>query len=377
MIKKKRIVDIIICCGLFSAILGLVMFPSDMVGAASDGVELCLQVIIPSLFPFFVLSSLIVRLGVAGKIGRIMSPVMRPLFNVSGSCASALVLGSIGGYPVGARTIVNLYNEKGCTKEDAQRMLAFCNNSGPAFIFGIVGSGLFGNGKIGLMLYVIHILSAVLVGVFFRFTGGKASSAYSVASSDSAEAFPVAFTKSVSTSFTSCIGLCGFVIFFTVFIKLLDISGIIGAISNVFSVFTADSIFVESILTGIVELTGGIYGLAGASLGTGSLIAACAFMLGWGGLSVHFQTLSLLEGTDLSSKSYFTGKLMQGVISAFLTLLVTAVLPSDSVISAAFIQSAGPDRVSPVKISLCLFIICSIAAFISSKKGGKSHGKAL
>ena len=94
----------LICCGA-----ALVCFPKEAVEAASGGLELCLNVIIPSLFPFFVISTLAVELGLAEKMGRLIQPVMRRLFNVSGACASAFVLGFVGGYPVGARTAIALY----------------------------------------------------------------------------------------------------------------------------------------------------------------------------------------------------------------------------------------------------------------------------
>ena len=78
-------------------------FPHSPVGAARDGLKLCIDAIIPSLFPFFVLSALAVDLGLAGCLGKVFEPVMRPLFNVNGACVSAFALGFVGGYPVGAK----------------------------------------------------------------------------------------------------------------------------------------------------------------------------------------------------------------------------------------------------------------------------------
>ncbi len=107
---------------------------------------------------------------------------MRPLFHVSGACASAFALGFIGGYPVGAKTAISLYENGMCTKTEAERLLAFCNNSGPAFILGVVGAGVFASSRVGVLLYLAHAAASICIGILFRFTrpaqppGGRSGS---------------------------------------------------------------------------------------------------------------------------------------------------------------------------------------------------------
>ncbi len=147
--------DLLLGLVLLAATLALVVWPEQSMEAARTGLQLCYNVIIPSLFPFFVLSSLVVELGLAGYVGRAREGIMRPLVNVPGSCASAVALGFIGGYPVGARTAISLYEKGMCTKTEAERLLAFCNNSGPAFILGVVGAGVFSSSRVGVLLYLV------------------------------------------------------------------------------------------------------------------------------------------------------------------------------------------------------------------------------
>ena len=169
----RRLFDALICLALFAAVAALIIFPKESIAAAQNGLTLCINVIIPSLFPFFVLSTLIVQLGIARYFGRILEPVMRPLFNVGGACSTAFVLGFIGGYPVGAKTVIALYENGSCTKAEAERLLSFCNNSGPAFIFGVVGAGVFSSSTVGLLLYLTHSLASICVGLIFRNWGVK------------------------------------------------------------------------------------------------------------------------------------------------------------------------------------------------------------
>lgn len=129
LLRQQKVRDALAGLALLIATAGLVAAPGEAIAGAKDGLVLCFNVIVPSLFPFFVLSSLVVDLGLAAYLGRALEGLMRPLFRVSGSCAAAVALGFIGGYPVGARTALQLYQQGLCSKPEAERLLAFCNNS--------------------------------------------------------------------------------------------------------------------------------------------------------------------------------------------------------------------------------------------------------
>ena len=284
--RRKHIYDIAVCLSLIVAITALLRFPNESILAARDGLSLCLNVIIPSLFPFFVLSALVVETGITRHLGKLLEPVMRPLFNVGGSCVAAFVLGFIGGYPVGAKTVISLYENGDCTKTEAERLLSFCNNSGPAFIFGVVGAGVFSSGVIGLVLYLAHTLASLIVGIIFR-NWGKNNIRHEISRKKTTAppaSFSAAFTTSVKSSFQSIINICGFVIFFTVFIRLLFVSGFIpwlaGLIGLILSPLGFDSRWAERLLTGIIELSSGVWSLNDAAGQLTASVAMAAFMLG-------------------------------------------------------------------------------------------------
>ena len=382
---RQRIFDLLTVLGLAAVTLGLVVFPSPMVEAARDGVELCFNVIIPSLFPFFVISALTVELGLAEKLGRLMAPVMRPLFHVGGNCASALVLGFIGGYPVGARTVISLYEGGKCSRAEAERMLAFCNNSGPAFIFGVVGAGIFASGKVGLILYLAHIAASILVGLLFRSWGPRSVTLGSARSNTRPAPFPEAFVRSVGSSFTTALGICGFVIFFTVFIRLLFLSGVLRTVTALLGALGLDESWAGTLLTGIIELTSGVWSLREVSAGIPSSIAMAAFMLGWAGLSVHCQVLSFIGSTGLSVKTYILGKLLHGLISAGLVMLLTAFISVDGPVAAVLAEQVGdiagltfPSalRASAI-LSAGILLIFSAVSYFSVKISGKTRNKGV
>ena len=69
---RPRFRDGVFSLGVALMVLSLLLFPKQSVAAAGDGVQLCLNVILPSLFPFFVLSTLCVELGMIGALGKLM-----------------------------------------------------------------------------------------------------------------------------------------------------------------------------------------------------------------------------------------------------------------------------------------------------------------
>lgn len=333
--------DLLLGLVLMAAALALVVWPQESMEAARNGLQLCYNVIIPSLFPFFVLSSLVVDLGLAGYLGLAMEKLMRPLFHVPGCCAAALALGFVGGYPVGARTAIALYENGQCTKTEAERLLAFCNNSGPAFIFGVVGAGVFASSRVGLLLYLTHAAASLCIGVLFRFYRRGAESAGGGQILFQSKRLGAAFTDCVKSSFSGTLNICAFVVFFTVVIQMLSVSGVLpalaGGLGTLLSPLGMTEQWGQRLLTGILEVSSGVCSLTGGGALSGRLSMA-AFMLGWAGISVHCQVLSFLGGSGLSARTYLTGKLLHGALSALFAWGLTRVFPLEAQVSASLAE---------------------------------------
>ncbi len=366
VLSNRACRDLLTAAALLLSVLTLVLFPSEAVEAAKSGLTLCLNVIIPALFPFFVLSSLCVELGLIRYFGRLLEPIMYPLFRLNGSCATAFALGIIGGYPVGARTALSLYEKRYCTKEEAERMLAFCNNSGPAFILGVVGAGVFSSGKAGILLYCIHICASVVVGLIFRFWHrGGAGPRQRIPVQISAVSFTEAFTTSVTSAFTATLSICGFVIFFTVVIRLLFLAGIIGllarGIAAVFAPIGLTQQWAERLLIGAIEMSSGVWSLQSAAGTLTGKLSMAAFILGWAGVSVHFQTLSFVGKSRLSARVYLVGKLLHGVLSAAFVFLACRIFPIADSVPAYYAEQIT--NIATMDFSTAL-IVSSVSALI-------------
>ena len=267
---------------------------------------LCLQTVLPSLFPFFVLSSLLVQSDVPRLLSRAMAGVMYPLFGVSGAGASALILGLLGGYPVGARTVAELYGRGEIAREEAEHLLAFCNNSGPGFFLGVCGTAVFGSARAGMYLYLIHVGAALVTGVLLRRDLGlprRKAVSRQRAPFDLAAALPAA----VQGSFAAVGSVSAFVIFFMVLLRLLSLVPALAALPPL----------PRAALFGFVEMTNGVNALSATRAG----FVLCAAIMNWGGLSVQAQTRALLAGSALSARRCVIGKAVQALVGVPLALL--------------------------------------------------------
>ena len=313
---KNRLPLLICICG-FAA---LALASAQVIERCRYALDLCLELILPSLFPFFVFSGLLNRLGLPGFLGRLLAGAASRIYGISGAGASALFIGLTGGYPLGAAYIADMERSGAITAKEGERLLAFCNNSGPAFIIGAVGAGAFHSSAAGFFLYGIHILSALLTGLFFRRKDYcREIQPIQLDSVYISQALPEAVKQSVA----SLMNVCGFVMCFTVLVGLLDVRGYVSLFCGwAGEHFGLELAFCHAAFTGLLELGSSVGAMAGLNI-TPLNMALAAGVLGWGGISVHFQTMSVLGGSNIKGALHFAGRLISAVIAAASAYMLT------------------------------------------------------
>ncbi len=298
-------------------LIGMVLMPELCMGAAVNGINLCLSVIVPSLFPFFICSKILVKNGFAQSVSKPLHFMMRPLFNVPGCGAFAFVMGILSGCPVGAKTVTDMYANNMCTHTEAQRMLCFCNNSGPLFIIGSVAIGMLGFKDIGSILYASHIISAIITGIIMGFYKRRevvrCIADYKV--KKSTDVLSVSVSEAVSLTGY----VCGFVIFFAVAVEIFKQSGIVDIIVHSFD----NKNIASGLLYGMCEMTNGISALSALQI-TPELLCTVSFVTGFGGLSIILQVYGIIKKYNLSVFVFSAAKLFQGILSAFITYFMLA-----------------------------------------------------
>lgn len=305
--------------------------------------------------------------------------------------AYAFIMGIISGYPVGAKIVTEFRKNGDCSKAEAERLLAFTNNSGPLFIIGTVGVSMLGNTLIGLVLFITHILSCIIVGFLFRFWKYRdtefISSKSSSVSSKSIATFSnlgEILSTSIMNSVNTVVMIGGFVILFSVIISILNNSGLLDILCKVFypifNMLNIDTRFINPTISGLVELTNGLNILATINTKSFStLITFASFILGFGGISVALQVLSITSKTDISISAYIIGKLLQGTIAAILTYLIIHIFPIFNLDLVPIFSnnvnklSALNTYINPYNMIILLLIIITATFIIFNRKKYKFY----
>lgn len=293
--KIGKLCLLAVCCAI------LILDAQNATEGARQGIQLCIYTIVPSIFPFMLLSSFLLS---GNQHSRILSPLAR-LCRIPEGSEPILLLGLVGGYPVGAKMITAAYHNGWLQKSDAERMLGFCNNAGPAFIFGMAGS-ILNSIPAAASIWVIHISSALLTGILLP---GKASTKIkpnSVLNGNVADA--------MRSSIIAISSVCGWVIIFKTFLYCLSIR-----------MKYADLPLVRSLVTGILELSNGITELSLIQTPALRYVLAAIF-IAFGGFCVMMQTASVVG--DISLKYYLPGKLFQTAFSILASLVLQTIIYS-------------------------------------------------
>ena len=276
------------------ATVGVCVYSESCIRAAKAALLLCANALLPSLFVFFVLSGLLVRLGLPSILEKPFSRICRPLFGVNGSGAAAVILGFVSGYPVGTVCIKDLYQSGQISKTEAERLLAFCNNSGPLFVLGTVGTVLLGSAQAGRTLYLCHALAAITVGMLFQLHRMHDRPRPYKKAYFHAQPLTAALSDSIRAAVNNILYVCGFTVLFAVVLAMLP---------------------KHAILSGILEITNGCSSVCALPLPLAQKMRFLSLVLGFGGISVHLQIAGILADTDLSAKTCIIGKVLQAVLS--------------------------------------------------------------
>ncbi len=299
----------------------LLLFPELGTGAAIKGLTLWAQKIVPTLFPFFFLSSLLVNLGTVQRIAPALSPVTNKLFRTGGESALIYAISVFSGYPVGSKMIAD-FTERGLIeKDEAVRASAFCSTASPLFIVGSVGTGMFGNPSLGAKMLLAHLLGGLFAGVCFRGHGSYSQKPKRI----SYEKPDNPLYESTYNAVISTLMVGGFICAFSVTSELLFATGIASPIikffSKAFSFANGAEHLAKGLTVGLLECTGGSVILSGAGATPLSVSLSCA-IISFGGLCVFAQSVAHLKRAKIPVKIHFFAKILHALFSFALCFLL-------------------------------------------------------
>ena len=331
MILHRKKILLLIIPAIVLIFNALIIFnPSEVMMAARGGAVLWFNNVVPSLLPFMIGTNMLLRLGVVNFIGVLLEPIMRPLFGVSGKGAFALVMGATSGYPIGAQVCASLREDGQISQVETQRLLSFVNNSGPLFMIGAVGAGMFANERVGYFILVTNLAGAILSGMLFKFykrSDGEGEIRkplkYAVSTLKNKEPLGKILSESIIKSFESLMLIAGFIILFSVILKILETAGIISiTIGFLYNIgLPIGKELMSAAVYGFFEITNGASKLA-ALEPSRSIVILCAALVSFGGLSIFSQSVAFLSKTDVKTSIFFMSKLLNAALTAAAGFLI-------------------------------------------------------
>lgn len=303
----------------------IVIYPDRYVQKCTDGIKLWAVSVLPSLLPFFFLTAILTKTEVLTKVFTKTDGVTRPLFNVSGVCLYAFAISVLSGYPVGSKCTLDLFTAKTLSQGEAKRTGILASTSGPLFVIGAVGTTMFNNKFYGLILYLVHIISAILTAITFKNYGEKSTV---LNKNINFKKCDNVLYESIYSSVISVLIVGGFIaVFYVISSALFDFkvltlpSNIINAI---FSNFCSDNVG-EGFVSGIIECTKGCYMLS--SLPTSPItLSLCAYLISFGGISIIMQSLVYLNKVGLKPSIFCLAKLTQATYSFVIALIIFSII---------------------------------------------------
>ena len=340
---KKYLKYIPVGCIVLICLWGFIAYPEKIAEGVRKGLVLSAEKIIPSLFPFMVFSSCISKTSFFHLISSKAEKIAQKFLGISGIGFSSILLGFLGGYPVGAKGVSDLYSAGHITKNEAQRLFGWCSNPSPAFVISAIGVFTLYSYKMGIILYLSSVLSAFSIGLFSRFFKDSPTDyIYSPVFIQSKNIF----TEAVSETSETILKICGWLLTFC------SISSLIEAVVP----YNGLLIFINC----ISEVTSGCENAVTESLS----LPVISAILGFGGFAVIFQVYTYMKNCGIPLRFFICIKALNGALNAFFCSVLMKIFPQS--VTASTTITAG-NQVFPVSngiiTGIILLIMCTVFVF--------------
>lgn len=307
-------------------IINILLNPTLSIKSAKEGANIWFNILLPSLLPFFILSNLVIELGLMDVLGKLLNPIISPVLNISGQGIFPLIMSVMSGYPVGAKLTSKLRETNSISKLEGDRLIAFASTSGPLFIIGSVLIGMLNSPDLSFLMLMPHYLGTFTLAIIFRFykKDRKEIRNESLNLSDrKTKSIGISISNSVKDSMESIINIGGFVILYLVLINiLLSLNIVDSTIINISQYLNLNPDLLEGLFAGIIEITVGCQKVSTLNIKLIEKIIIINFIIGWAGFSIHSQALSFINKTDINVKIYLFSKFLHGVFSSIYTYII-------------------------------------------------------
>lgn len=311
---KKNIYSSFVLISIFILVINIFTKSSRLTNIIIFSVNLFIKNIFPSLFPMFIISSLLVEIGVPEFLGSLFKKVFDILFKANSTSSFVFFMSMLTGFPSSAKFIDDLMNKKIINEQDAEKILKFTFFSNPLFIINTIGINFLGNIKIGILIFIAHILGNIITGILFRSTNTNYKNLdYNftikqlIDKTSNTDLFRV-ILSSIKNALDIMINIFGIVTFVLIVINMI---------------FKSPNSYLEIFITGIIEMTTGLKYLALSNISLNLKIITSTFFISFGGFSVHAQIMNILKEKKVKYLPFLKARIIHGLISTILIITLS------------------------------------------------------
>ena len=299
--KYQELLAVLIILFLY---LGIFINPSLIIESGISSINIFKTKLFPSIFPFFVLASLLLELGLATKISIKLNPLIRKIFHVEGNSSFIILVSLISGFPSGSKYIKESLKTKSISKDTANYLLTFTHFANPLFVLGTCGL-ILNSLSLAYKILIIQILSNLILGIILR---PKEIISSKITNNHQNKSFLEALPKAINDAIKVLLFMLGSITFFMFFSKLLTTTLSLNP-------------FFNTILTGLLDMTSGISLVN--TIDTTNYIKGLLVLtfITFGSFSVHLQVLNNIKEEDIKYKYFFIGRIIETSIALVLYIL--------------------------------------------------------
>ena len=313
---------------MFIILIALVVFPKESMDAGRAGIEICLYTIIPTLLPFFIISNILVSARLLDGVIRLFSPITRRLFGLSGNICFVYLTSALSGYPTGAKLTADLYKSNQISSHEAQRIALFSQITGPAFMT-VIASSLLKIPDAFIYIFLAHhfAMGFLTLGYTLIFKKSLVSRINQPSQDKRDVNLATILNQSILGSAKTLALICCLVIFFYTITALIDRVGWIDLLYKLLFKSDIKNTPVKEIIFGFLEMTLGCIKISTLAISVNQKIAISCGFLSFGGLSIFFQSKTILQSARIKTNGLLIFKLCHGTIAYLLSRLMLKLYP--------------------------------------------------
>lgn len=315
---KKIIKSILITCTLLFIVSQILINSSSIIDSVTLALDIWKNNLFPSLFPFFVISSLLINYGFVELVSEIFKPIMSIFFRMSGNCSFVFIMSIISGIPSNAKYINELLDKNMIDTNEAEKLLMFTHFSNPLFVLGTVGIIFLNNYKIGLLILIAHYISNIIIGISIRnYHPTEEKNSFSIKKAIlnmnskrlESDNFGKVLTKVLIDGINTLILILGVVTFFLIITTIINNQINFNPLA-------------KSIVSGVFEMTQGLSFISKLNISMNIKIILTTMIISFGGFSCHMQVMSILSEKKIRYFPYFITRIIHALISGLIIYLI-------------------------------------------------------